>query len=128
MAMVSAPGKPIHVQVSPVVPPPPAATVKPAYGLREQCQVVVGKDFAGGDIYCPTRVASRTFKVIANTLLPSVWGLPDNKHHCRHCLRRVCGQHFKPLVTNAVGGVTQIEAPLCTVCVAAGVLVAPPKK
>jgi hypothetical protein len=128
MAMVWAPGTPIHVQITPQDPLPPASTVKPKFGLPEQCQIVVGKTFAGEDIYCPTRVASRTFKVIANLFLPSVWGLPDHKHHCRHCLRRVCGQHFKPLVNNALGGVSQVEAPLCSVCVAAGVLVAPPKQ
>ena len=53
------------------------------------------------------------------TLGAAQWAQPSNKHHCRHCKRRVCSKHFAPSQGNITRSAT--EPPLCTVCIAAGV-------
>jgi hypothetical protein len=51
-------------------------------------------------------------------------GLPDNKHHCRHCLRRCCDAHFGCGMDKA-SGTTIIPKkqgpPLCSSCIGLGV-------
>lgn len=90
---------------------PPAATEKPKShpGEEDRCQMVIGATFSGGAIRCPTKVASRTASSIAAILTGGVAGLmfslPDAKHHCQHCLKRVCPAHFT---------VTEGGARLCT--------------
>ena len=108
-------------------PLPPPATEKPKRGPEGCCQVIIGKDFAGADICCPKRVASKKLKILVNLLVlgAGMWGVPENKHHCRHCLARVCSFHFMPNVPNSLGGISQITEPLCSACVSVGVLTAP---
>ena len=63
------------------------------------------------------------------SILPNPWGSPANKHHCQHCLRRVCDAHFAPMTPNRLGGVSRTGLlPICTVCAAAGVTSVPSKK
>lgn len=92
-----------------VLPPSPdnipkKALVKPKFPPEK-----AGKCTIDG---CDKRVMSMTLNVSRYLVLPlPVWGKCDAKHHCRHCLRRVCSEHFKK---------TPSGYKVCSACLDAG--------
>ena len=92
-----------------VLPPSPdnipkKASVKPKFPPEK-----AGKCTIDG---CDKRVMSMTLNVSRYLVLPlPVWGKCDAKHHCRHCLRRVCSEHFKK---------TPSGYKVCSACLDAG--------
>ena len=89
----AAPGDAGRERAMTVLPPSPdgvpkKATVKPKFPAEK-----AGKCTIDG---CDKRVMSVTLNVTRYLMVPlPVWGKCDSKHHCRHCLRRVCSEHFK---------------------------------
>ena len=85
--------------------PPPKATEKPKFPGREGMCTIEG---------CDTKVMSVTLNVSRYLAVPlPVWDKRDSKHHCRHCLRRVCSKHFTKTATGYK---------VCTVCLEGGEL------
>ena len=83
---------------------PAKATKKPVFDASKK-----GKCTVEG---CDKRVMSMTLNVSRYLVVPlPVWGSRDSKHHCRHCLRRVCSEHFKK---------TAKGYKVCSVCFDAG--------
>ena len=74
--------------------PPPRASVKPksSPGHGDKCQIIIGKLLDGSDMLCPTRLVAKKISIATNVLTwPfSLYADRDNKHHCRHCLKRIC--------------------------------------